>query len=103
EAGSGFDADQVVDDVGDLWAHVLLASGVGWNVGSPVAGSGEADRGAQPSAGATSVASSSIERRMNGCGGSTECTWKTRSVERSRIGSARRLAMTSSGVPTCTS
>src|SRR4051794_3849475 len=52
-----------------------------------------ADR--QPRAGATSRATSSIDRRIIGCGGSTECTWTARSVTRSNVLSARRDAMTS--------
>ena len=44
----------------------------------------------QPSAGATVFAMSSIERRIRAWGGSTEWTWKTRSVTRSSVLSARK-------------
>ena len=46
---------------------------------------------------------SSIERRIRAWGGSIEWTWKTRSVTRSSVLSARKDAITSSDVPTCTS
>jgi hypothetical protein len=45
----------------------------------------------------------SIDRKMKACGGSIECAWKTRSVTRSSVLSARSEATISSGVPTWTS
>lgn len=44
--------------------------------------------GVQPRAGATCAAVSSRDRRICSCGGSTECTWKTRSVTRASAVSA---------------
>ena len=78
-----------------------MTSGMGWVICRLLERAGREARpgrrrggSVQPSAGATSVAISSIERRMRACGGSTEWTWKTMSVTRSsmRVGAERRDA-----------
>ena len=63
--------------------HAVIASSSSRDAPDPAASSR-----AQPSAGATTSATSSIERRMNGCGGSIECTCTVRSVARASALSA---------------
>src|SRR5471030_2155266 len=98
--GTGFDSGQLVQQIGGMRGRshkVSLAS----------SGRGEVTvfgvRRTQPNAGATWRAISSMERKMYGCGGSMECTWKARSVTRASALSCLREVMTCSGEPRCTS